>query len=49
MFRLIYNLPELSIRIFNPITSYFLINMYEFRIENPDIRQNISFAISKQR
>ena len=36
--RLIYNLPELSIRIFNPITSYFLIKRYEYRIKNPDIQ-----------
>gem|GEM_PF-5074323 len=36
MCRLIYNLPELSIRIFNPITSYFLIKRYEFRITDPD-------------
>ena len=32
MCRLICNLPELSIRIFNPITSYFLINRYESRV-----------------
>ena len=32
MYRLICNLPELSIRIFNPITSYFLINRYESRV-----------------
>ena len=36
--RLIYNLPELSIRIFNPITSFFLIKRYEYRIKNPDIQ-----------
>ena len=34
----IYNLPELSIRIFNPITSFFLIKRYEYRIKNPDIQ-----------
>ena len=32
MCRLICNLPEYSIRIFNPITSYFLINRYESRV-----------------
>ena len=32
------NLPELSIRIFNPITSYFLIYRYVFRIADPYIR-----------
>ncbi len=37
MCRLICNLPELSIRIFNPITSYFLINRYESRIADPYI------------
>ena len=31
------NLPEYNIRIFNPITSYFLINRYESRIKDPDI------------
>ena len=31
------NLPELSIRIFNPITSYFLIYRYVFRIADPYI------------
>ena len=30
------NLPELSIRIFNPLASYFLINRYVFRIADPD-------------
>ena len=38
MCRLICNLPELSIRIFNPITSYFLIYRYVFRIADPYIR-----------
>ena len=38
MCRLICNLPELSIRIFNPVTSYFLIKRYEYRIKNPDIQ-----------
>ncbi len=38
MCRLICNLPELSIRIFNPLTSYFLINRYVFRIADPYIR-----------
>ena len=37
MCRLICNLPELSIRIFNPITSYFLIYRYVFRIADPYI------------
>ena len=37
MCRLICNLPEYNIRIFNPITSYFLINRYESRIKDPDI------------
>ena len=32
------NLPELSIRIFNPLTSYFLIYRYVFRIADPYIR-----------
>ena len=34
MCRLICNLPELNIRIFNPITSYFLINRYEYRVSD---------------
>ena len=37
MYRLICNLPELSIRIFNPLTFlFFLINRYESRIKDPD-------------
>ena len=48
MCRLIYNLPELSIRIFNPITSYFLIKRYEYRIENPDIRCCRIFRCAQQ-
>ena len=46
--RLIYNLPELSIRIFNPITSYFLIKRYEYRIKNPDIRCCRIFRCAQQ-
>ena len=46
--RLIYNLPELSIRIFNPITSYFLINRYEYRIKNPDIQCCRIFRCAQQ-
>ena len=37
MYRLICNLPELSIRIFNPLTSYFLIYRCVFRIADPYI------------
>ena len=37
MCRLICNLPELNIRIFNPLASYFFINRYEFRIKDPYI------------
>ena len=37
MYRLICNLPELSIRIFNPLASYFLIYRCVFRIADPYI------------
>ena len=32
------NLPELNIRIFNPLASYFLLHRYESRIADPYIR-----------
>ena len=42
------NLPELSIRIFNPITSYFLIYRYVFRIADPYIRYCRIFRCAQQ-
>ena len=48
MCRLIFNLPEYSIRIFSPLVSYFLINRYEFRITDPDIRCCRIFRCAQQ-